>query len=103
MSEKENQKAILVGIASKSSELGECEISLDELERLADTAGAETCAKVVQIKDSYDPRTLIGSGKVREISELASNIGASLVIFDEELSPAQIRNLEKYRSTNFEL
>ena len=94
MSEKQNQKAILVGIASKSSELRECEISLDELERLADTAGAETCAKVVQIKDSYDPRTLIGSGKVREISELASNIDASLVIFDEELSPAQIRNLE---------
>ncbi len=94
MSEKQNQKAILVGIAPKSSELHECEISLDELERLADTAGAETYAKVVQIKDAYDPRTLIGSGKVREISELASNIEASLVIFDEDLSPAQIRNLE---------
>lgn len=94
MSDKEIQKAILVGIASKSSELKECEISLDELERLADTAGAQVCAKVIQIKDSYDPRTLIGSGKVSEISELASNEEASLVIFDEELSPAQIRNLE---------
>lgn len=94
MSDKKVQKAILVGIAAKSSELDECEISLDELERLADTAGAKTCAKVIQIKDSYDPRTLIGSGKVSEISNLAANEEVNLVIFDEELSPAQIRNLE---------
>ena len=94
MSDKEIQKAILVGIASKSSELTECETSLDELERLADTAGAKVCAKVIQIKDSYDPRTLIGRGKVSEISALVSNEESSLVIFDEELSPAQIRNLE---------
>ena len=53
-----------------------------------------SCAKVIQIKDSYDPRTLIGSGKVSEISSLASNEEANLIIFDEELSPAQIRNLE---------
>ena len=92
--EEVKQLAILVGIAKKSSDLTECEISLAELERLADTAGAETYAKVVQVKESYDPRTLIGSGKVAEISELAKNSGASLVIFDEELSPAQIRNLE---------
>ena len=94
MSDKEIQKAILVGIVSKSSELTECEISLDELGRLADTAGAAVAAKVIQIKDSYDPRTLIGSGKVLEISSLVKNEGAPLVIFDEELSPAQIRNLE---------
>lgn len=94
MSENTNQRAILVGIASKSSELAECEISLDELERLADTAGAQTYAKVTQVKDAYDPRTLIGSGKVLEIAEIASNADASLVIFDEELSTAQIRNLE---------
>ncbi len=87
-------KAILVGIARCGRDLEECETSLDELRRLADTAGADTCAKVIQVKESYDPRTLIGSGKVIEISELASSSGASLVIFDEELSPAQIRNLE---------
>ena len=94
MSQNEKELAILVGIARKSSEIRECEISLDELSRLADTAGAETYAKVVQVKESYDPRTLIGSGKVAEISDLAEKSGASLVIFDEELSPAQIRNLE---------
>ena len=94
MSEEVKELAILVGIAKKSSDVPECEISLAELERLADTAGAQTYAKVVQVKESYDPRTLIGSGKVAEISELAKASGASLVIFDEELSPAQIRNLE---------
>ncbi len=86
--------AILVGITNTSSGVEECERSLDELSRLADTAGADTYAKVIQVKDSFDPRTLIGSGKVKEISELVSASGATLVIFDEELSPAQIRNLE---------
>jgi len=94
MSEQKDNLAILVGIAQKSSELRECEISLDELSRLAHTAGAETYAKVVQVKESYDPRTLIGRGKVEEIANLAAASGSNLVIFDEELSPAQIRNLE---------
>ncbi|MBE6644440.1 MAG: GTPase HflX [Ruminococcaceae bacterium] len=94
MSDSNKAIAILVGIAKNSSELAECEISLDELSRLADTAGADTYAKVIQIKDSYDPRTLIGRGKVAEIADLAKKSEAELVIFDEELSPAQIRNLE---------
>ena len=94
MSQLEKTLAILVGIANKTSELDECNLSLEELSRLADTAGAEAYAKVIQVKDSYDPRTLIGSGKVKEIAELVKNSGAELVIFDEELSPAQIRNLE---------
>jgi len=91
---EKRSRAILVGIARKTSELEECEISLDELSRLADTAGADTVAKVIQVKDSFDARTVIGSGKVKEISELVLNEEADIVIFDEELSPAQIRNLE---------
>ncbi|MBO7303663.1 MAG: GTPase HflX [Clostridia bacterium] len=91
---EEKQLAILVGIVKSTRDLSECERSLDELERLADTAGAETVAKVVQVKETFDPRTLIGSGKVSEIAGLARNHAANLVIFDEELSPAQIRNLE---------
>lgn len=94
MSDNKRVLAILVGICKKSSELSECETSLEELSRLADTAGAECCAKVIQLKETYDPRTLIGSGKVAEIADLAEKNGAELVIFDEELSPAQIRNLE---------
>lgn len=94
MINEEKNLAILVGIAGSQRELSECEISLEELERLADTAGASVYCKVVQIKESYDARTLIGSGKVLEVKSLREKSGANLIIFDEELSPAQIRNLE---------
>lgn len=86
--------AILVGMAARNSELDECERSLDELERLLDTAGGEVYAKVIQIKDTLDPRTCIGAGKVKEIADICADGDISLIIFDFELSPAQIRNLE---------
>lgn len=87
-------KAVLVSIAERTSELDESERSLDELERLLETAGGECFAKIVQVKDSFDPRTCIGSGKVRELSEICENNGLKLAVFDFELSPSQIRNLE---------
>ncbi len=89
-----NNYAILVGIADRGSNVDECNRSLDELERLLDTAGGAAFARVVQIKDSFDPRTCIGKGKVQEISELCREFGVNLIIFDFELTPAQIRNLE---------
>ena len=88
------EKAILVSIAKSTAELEECDKSLDELERLLNTAGAEAFAKVVQVKSSFDPKTCIGSGKVTEIKELCQNNEIGLVVFDFELSPSQIRNLE---------
>ncbi len=94
MESVDKKKAILVSIAENSRELAECETSLDELERLLDTAGGEAFARVVQVKESFDARTCIGSGKVAEISELCKNSDIDLVIFDFELTPAQIRNLE---------
>ncbi len=94
MSELDNKNAILVTIAERSSEVEECERSLDELERLLDTAGGVCVAKVIQVKESFDPRTCIGKGKVAEISELARATDVGLVVFDFELTPAQIRNLE---------
>ena len=94
MSEINDKYAILVTIAESTSMLDECERSLDELERLLNTAGGECYAKVIQVKDKFDPRTCIGKGKVEEIAELCKNNNVSLVIFDFELSPAQIRNLE---------
>lgn len=94
MSCEEAERAILVGIARSGSEIKECEISLNELSRLADTAGSVASARIIQVKDSYDPRTLIGRGKVCELKELVISENASLIIFDEELSPSQIRNLE---------
>ena len=87
-------EAIIVGIAERGSDVPECERSLDELERLLDTAGGNVFARVIQVKDSFDPRTCIGSGKVKEISDLCKENEISLVIFDFELTPAQIRNLE---------
>lgn len=87
-------KAILVGIVTDRSDAEEIEKSVYELGQLLDTAGGETFAVVIQNKSTPDPRTLIGKGKVQEIGELCANNGIKLVIFDEELSPAQIRNLE---------
>lgn len=86
--------AILVGIAERGSDVGACERSLDELSRLLDTAGGAVHSRVIQVKDTFDPRTCIGAGKVKEISDLCASEEIDLVIFDFELSPAQIRNLE---------
>ena len=95
MEENILKKAILVAVAKSTSELDECEKSLDELERLLDTAGGEAYARVIQVKPTFDPRTVIGSGKVIEIKELCEANEIELVVFDFELSPMQIRNLEE--------
>ena len=92
--EYQTTKAILVGICTDDSDASELEKSLDELERLLDTAGGVCIGKMIQNKDKPDPRTLIGSGKVRELAALCQMNGVELVVFDEELSPSQIRNLE---------
>ena len=87
-------RAILVGVVTKDDDSDEVEISLDELARLLDTAGGEVFARVVQNKSTPDPRTLIGSGKVGELAALCRNHEIGLVVFDCDLTPVQIRNLE---------
>lgn len=87
-------KAVLVGLCTDDGSAEELEKSIDELERLLDTAGGVCVAKLIQNKDKPDPRTLIGSGKVRELAALCVGNDVELVVFDEELSPSQIRNLE---------
>lgn len=94
MSDNTINTAILVSIASSGSEVEECERSLNELENLLNVAGAEAFARVIQVKDSFDPRTCIGKGKVQEIADICKANSVDLVVFDFELSPAQIRNLE---------
>lgn len=94
MQEIKMKFAITVSIAKSTAELDECEKGLDELERLLDTAGAKVYARVVQVKDSFDPRTCIGSGKVKEIAELIKDTDVEMLVFDFELSPMQIRNIE---------
>ena len=87
-------RAVLVGVVTRDDDPTEVEVGLDELARLLDTAGGETFARVVQNKSTPDPRTLIGSGKVQELSELCRNNEIGLVVFDCDLTPVQIRNLE---------
>ena len=87
-------KAVLVGIVTRDTNAEEIEKELDELARLLDTAGGEEVARLVQNKETPDPRTVIGSGKIWELSELCRNNGVKLVVFDAELSPSQIRNIE---------
>lgn len=97
MTEKETtngSRAILVGVVDSEGSTRQTEIELDELAGLLDTAGGVTAARVIQAKASPDPRTYIGSGKVKEVAELCRTEDADLVIFDLELSPSQIRNLE---------
>jgi len=69
--------------------------SLDELEQLARTAGIDVVGREMQRLDAVNPATFIGSGKVEEIKGLQTELGFQIVIFDDELTPAQLRNLEK--------
>lgn len=96
MTDKNNNpmRAILVAVHLKSENLDECERSLNELERLLDTAGGITFARIIQSKDSVDKRTCIGSGKIKELAELCKAENIDLVVFDTELSPSQIKNIE---------
>jgi GTPase len=84
------EKAVLVGVGP-----GVDEDSLDELAALADSAGAEPVARVVQSRTSPDPATFVGKGKIEEIHQAVHRTGADTVMFDDELSPGQLRNLEQ--------
>ena len=86
-------RAVLVGIFPQGGE-AECNTSLCELERLADTAGAQSVAKMTQLKNVPDAATCIGSGKLEELKEFCQNNEIDTVIFDCELTPAQIKNIE---------
>jgi GTP-binding protein HflX len=89
------ERIVLVGVATGGASLDEVESGLDELARLVDTAGADPVARVVQRRDNPDPATYIGKGKVEELRTVAEATDCDTVVFDEELSPAQQRNLEK--------
>lgn len=89
------ERIIVVGVSFPPHDEEAVEESLDELELLVDTAGADVVARVVQRRSAPDPATYIGSGKVIEIRELAEATDCDTVVFDDELSPAQQFNLEK--------
>lgn len=87
------EQVILVGVATADER--EAEESLDELEELAKTAGAVTVGKVIQNRESIHPVTYVGSGKIQELKAMIAGRDATGIICDDELSPAQLRNLEQ--------
>ncbi|HEY7134070.1 MAG TPA: GTPase HflX [Acidimicrobiia bacterium] len=89
------QRALLVGTGAGTRNLDDAEASLAELALLADTAGADPVESILQRRDTPDPATYIGKGKADELRGLADALDVDVVIFDDELSPAQQRNLEK--------
>lgn len=89
---QEPEKAVLIAVDTGDYD---CEISLDELEELALTAGAEVIGRMWQKKEKPDPGTYLGTGRLEELSEFCENNEAELVIADSELSPAQLRSIEK--------
>jgi GTP-binding protein HflX len=94
MTMRTRDRAILVGVANRATPRLLAEEHLDELARLADTAGAEVVGRFVKERAAPDPATFVGKGSVDQIGDAAQTQGASLVIFDDELTPAQVRNLE---------
>ncbi len=92
--EQRRERAVLVGVEFPQQKWT-LSSSLAELERLADTAGADTVGVTTQKLSSPNPRTFVGSGKVEEIASLCRSTNADLVIFDDELTPSQQSNLEK--------
>ncbi len=87
------ERVILVSVAMQRQET-ETKDSLDELEELAKTAGAITVGKIIQNRDKIHPGTYVGKGKVEEIKAMIEDTNATGIICDDELSPAQLRNLE---------
>ncbi len=90
-----NSRVILAGIFGRKLDRPSAEDHLDELERLVDTAGGRVAARVLQEREAPDPATFLGRGKLVEVAELAHNIEADWIVIDDELSPSQVRNLEK--------
>lgn len=95
LAENEAERVVLVAVVRDRQEIREVEEYLDELRFLAETAGVETVATFTQKLPYPDKRTFVGSGKLQEIKEYIGENEISAVIFDDELSPSQTRNLEK--------
>lgn len=98
MAEETTRKetAVLIGVVRKNQDLREVLDYMDELEFLADTAGAEAMARFVQRVENPDPATLIGKGKMEEILAYIEENEIDMLIFDDDLTPTQLRNIEAF-------
>ena len=91
----EPEKAILVSVCAGNTTMERTEEYLNELAFLLETAGGVALKKVVQKLERPDPRTYVGSGKLEEIKEYKNALDVDFMVFDDELTPAQLRNLER--------
>ncbi len=89
------EQAVLVGVISQHQSEEQAREYLDELAFLAETAGAETVGRFLQKIEAPNPKTFVGTGKIQEIKDFINERGVELVIFDDELSPSQLRNIER--------
>lgn len=89
--EEEKERFLLVGVSEQDGD--DAEDSIEELNELVETAGAVSVGRLIQKREKMHPATYVGKGKVEEIRELASRTNATGIVCDDELSPAQLRNL----------
>ena len=90
----DRDRVLLVGVISSDTKSQQFQDNLAELGRLVETAGGEVLQTVQQKRSHIHPQTVVGAGKVQEIALSAQTLGANLIVFDRDLSPAQVRNLE---------
>lgn len=90
----DHDRAVLIGVMTSDLSSRQFQNNLDELSQLVNTAGGEVLQTLQQRRSRLHPQTVVGDGKVQEIALVAQTVGANLVVFDHDLSPAQIRNLE---------
>lgn len=95
ISRESSERAVLVGLINDNQDEAKVKEYLDELEFLADTAGAETIGRFTQRLDYPNPRTFVGKGKLEEIKTFVEANEAGMVIFDDELTPKQVSNIER--------
>ncbi|MBI5660692.1 MULTISPECIES: GTPase HflX [Ignavibacterium] len=95
VSKKITERAMLIALDTKEFSKETVEEHIEELEELASTAGAETIFKIIQSKRGIDPAFYIGKGKAEELAQLIELNEINIVIFDDDLTPVQVRNLEK--------
>ena len=91
---KPRERAILIGVLYHGQNESEVEDFLEELSFLTETAGAEPVKRFIQKLDAQNPRTFVGSGKIQELAKFISENKIDIAIFDDELTPSQLRNIE---------
>jgi GTP-binding protein HflX len=89
-----NERALLVGVSVGAGQRARTEATVQELGLLAESAGARVVGSIIQERRQKDPATLVGRGKLEDVSRVSRDSGADVILFDDELSPAQQRNLE---------